>query len=472
MSSIIGRKIEIERLDAALDSDRSELIAVYGRRRVGKTFLIRECYKKRITFEISGLYNGTFSNQLANFHKSLGENSKKLAKREVPKSWLAAFSMLEEYLSGLKRDQKKVVFIDEFPWLATAKSGFLTAFENFWNSYATKRTDLIIVICGSAASYMLQKIIRNKGGLHNRITYRMRLMPFNLYETKLFLKSKNISYTHYDIIQLYMVMGGIPHYLEKIKKGDSVAQNVDRLCFEKDGVLVGEFHEVFASLFNDSDKHVAIIKALSTSRQGITRDTIIKITGNKSSGDISRVLDELIESGFVSRYTAFGKKTKSSRYRLSDEYSLFYLKFIANNRGLGKGTWQNQFESRSYSSWCGFSFETLCLKHIDQIKMGLNIQAIYSISSNWSNENAQIDLLIDRADNIINICELKFSQSPFKILNSYAANLKNKIGQFKSATKTRKNVYLTMVTTYGIEANKYSLEIVENELKMDCLFQD
>ena len=470
-NKIIGRKQELALLTEAFVSNKSELVAIYGRRRVGKTFLIREHYKNNFIYEVTGLTNGSLSDQLDNFTKELRIRTNNISIK-TPRKWLEAFSLLEQYIDGLSYKNKKVIFIDEFPWIATPKSKFLMAFENFWNHYASRRDDLIIVICGSAASYMVNNIIKNKGGLHNRITKKIRLLPFNLNETELFLKNNGIKYTQYDILQLYMAIGGIPHYLENLKKGDSVAQNIDRMCFDKDGLLNSEFNQLFSSLFHDSKKHLALIYVLASIRKGISRGELIKKSKIESGGDFTVKLDELIESGFVSEYSYYQNKRKLRLYRLSDEYSLFYLKFIRNNKVEGSGTWKKLFMSQSYKSWSGFSFETLCLKHVQQIKKGLRIDAIYSINSSWFNDSAQVDLLIDRDDNIINICEMKFSKTAFTINKNYYNNLRNKITEFQQETKSKKNVFLTMITTYGINHNQYSAEIVENELTMESLFED
>lgn len=469
MTNIIGRNDEIKQLNDALQNNKSELIAIYGRRRIGKTFLIREFYNKQLVFEISGLFGGNRKDQLENFKDELQKRIKK-EDVSIPTSWLEAFSLLENYLNTLNGKKKKVVFIDEFPWLATAKSNFLMAFENFWNSYCTRRNDLIIIICGSAASYMVQKIIKNKGGLHNRITRKIRLLPFNLQETDLYLKSRGIKYTQYDTIQLFMAMGGVPHYLEKLQKGLSVAQNIDALCFEKDGLLNDEFNQLFASLFDNSERHLMIIKALSEVNKGVTRNELIAKSGCSSSGDFSLKLEELIESGFVSENPFYKNKKQYTRYRLSDEYSKFYLKFIQSNKNAGAGTWQRLSIKQSYQSWAGFAFETVCLKHIQQLKKALRIDAIYSKNSSWFNAEAQIDLLIDRDDNVMNLCEIKFYNAPFSLDKKYYLNLKNKIAQLQNQTKTRKNIFVTFITTYGVIKNEYSTEIIHNELDMSFLF--
>jgi len=469
MSKIVGRIHELGLLKEAFENNKSELIALYGRRRIGKTFLIRQFYNSNIVFEVTGLFAGHMNDQLANFNKEVKKRTKK-SNLEVPNSWLDAFTYLEEYLDSLKGKKKKVIFIDEFPWIATTKSKFLMAFENFWNTYCTKRDDLIVVICGSAASYMVQKIVNNKGGLHNRISRKIRLLPFNLYETEQFLISNGIKYTRYDIIQIYMALGGVPHYLGKLHKGLSVPQNIDSLCFSKDGVLNDEFNQLYVSLFDDSERHMKIIKTLASSNKGLTRNELTDKSGIPSGGDFSLKLEELRESGFVTEYPYYANKTQLTLYRLSDEYSKFYLKFIESNKNGGEGTWQRLSTSQSYSSWSGFAFETLCLKHILQIKKSLRIDAIYSTNSSWFNENAQIDLLIDRDDNVMNLCEMKFYNAPYTIEKKYYMNLKNKVSELQKDTKTRKNIFITLVTTFGVDENEYSKELVQNNLNMDTLF--
>jgi AAA+ ATPase superfamily predicted ATPase len=471
MSKIIGRKPEIQLLKKAVDNNRSELIAVYGRRRVGKTFLIREYFKKDLVFELTGLSGGSIKNQLENFNKEILHRGKaETNSGKAPTKWFEAFTYLENYLATLKTKKKKVVFIDEFPWIATPKSDFLVVFENFWNNYCTKRDDLIVVICGSSASYMVKKIINNKKGLHNRITQKIRLLPFTIHETDLFLKSRGINYTTYDTIQVYMSIGGVPHYLEKLQKGLSVAQNLDELCFDKNGLLHDEFNQLYASLFDDSEKHLTLIKTLAKLNKGITRNELIEKSGISSSGDFTLKLNELIESGFVSESPYYQNKKQLSLFRLSDEYSKFYLKFIDNTKNSGAGTWQRLHKSQSYVSWAGFAFEALCLKHIPQLKKALKIDAIYSISSSWFNKKAQIDLLIDRDDNIVNLCELKFYASPYTMDKSEYLTIKNKIAEFQQETKTRKNIFVTMVTSYGIKENQYSKELIQNDLTIDCFF--
>ncbi len=472
MNKIIGRKKEITILNKAFNSKTSRLVAIYGRRRVGKTFLIREHYKSNIKFELTGINGGTYSDQLKNFAKVIRKTSSKFKDISPPSDWLEAFEILENYLDTLQGKKKKVIFIDEFPWLATRKSRFLGAFENFWNSYATKRNDLIVVVCGSTASYIINKILKNKGGLHGRINHRINLKPFNLNETKLFLKSRNINYSDYDILLLYMMIGGVAHYLDKIERGNGISTNIDELFFEDSGELFDEFESIYKSLFENSDIHLKIVRELAKTRKGVTRNELLSKVKLQSNQHVTKVLNELIDAGFLSKYEAFGKKKFGSLYRLSDEYSYFYLNFIEKNRGKGQNTWRKLQQSNTFKIWSGFSFETLCLKHIDQIKKGLNIEAIISTNDSWFNENAQIDILIDREDGHINICELKFYNAPFKIDANYVNKLRTKMDEFRTSTKTKKSFFLTMITTFGIIKNKYSTEIVDKELTMEVLFKN
>ncbi|HPG73100.1 MAG TPA: ATP-binding protein [Bacteroidales bacterium] len=469
--NVIGREQEIEILQDLLRSGKSELVAVYGRRRIGKTFLIRAVYKSHILFEVTGLHNGSMKHQLKNFHQQAVQYFTKTNKfKKPPIDWAEAFSILAKCIDNVKSKNKKVIFIDEFPWMATKRSNFLMWFEHFWNSYCVNRNDLIVVICGSAASYMVNNIIRNKGGLHNRVTRKIRLLPFNLRETKLFLESRNIKLQNYDILMLYMAIGGVPRYLEMIKRGKSVAQNIDDLCFDYNGELRNEFNEVFASLFSNSSTHTAMIKTMAQSHKGLTRKELLENCKLQQSGFTSSVLNELIESGFVNQYTPFSKKNRNSLFRLSDEYCMFFLKFIEPYAPTGPGTWQKLAVRQIYKIWSGFAFETICLKHIQQIKNELGIGKVFTVHSSWAGISAQIDLIIDRDDNRINLCEMKFSNGLFTIDKTTYENLQNKLRCFKEDVKPRKAVYFTFITSFGLKENSYSLNIVENNISIDCLF--
>ena len=468
MSKVIGREAEIELLKNALISDKAELVAVYGRRRVGKTFLIRETLAQNIVLELSGIPDVSLTDQLKNFHFELSQKAKRFTKLEAPVNWFDAFKYLEKFIVGLKTKKKKVIFIDEFPWFYTHKSKFVQMFSHFWNNFCTKRNDLVIVVCGSAASFMLKHVINSRTGLHHRITIPIRLLPFALYETELFLQSKKINLNRYELLQIYMAIGGIPHYLDKIQKGDSVPAAIDRLCFDSNGILVNEFNIVFASLFDNSENHKNIVEILATTQKGISRAQLVTKSKISSGGTLSKMLRELVESGFVTEYLPYGNKKKDTLYRLSDEYSMFYQRYIKNNPN---SSWKTLYSSRSYASWSGFAFETLCQKHIKQIKKGLGLSGIDSKNSSWQNKNAQIDLLIDRSDRSINICEMKFSNQEFTITKSYADKLRLKKNEFMKNLPGRKNIFTTLITTFGVRINTHSQQVLDSQLTMNSLFE-
>jgi len=452
------------------------MISLIGRRRVGKTFLVRTVYEKDIHFEVSGIQNAQGNEQLRNFYQRIREFFPETKTKKPPIDWLDAFFMLTEHLDNSTKKGKKVVFFDEIPWMATHKSGFLRGLSYFWNSWAVRK-NVVVVLCGSAASWMINKILRNKGGLHNRVTQRIRLKPFTLAETKQYLASRTVFPDHYQLLQIYMAMGGIPHYLKEIKNGRSAAQNISRICFEEDGLLRDEFLSLYPALFQHADYHVAIIRALATKQSGLTRSELIKAAKLPSGGRISQVLMELSESGFITAYPTYGRKKKEQLIRLTDEYSLFYLKFIEGNK-LNQDTWMTLSQTQSYKIWCGYAFENVCLKHLKEIKKALEIGGVYTVASSFYKKGTdesvgtQIDLLIDRNDHIINLIETKFHNVSFTVSKEYAHKLREKIRIFQESTQTNKQVFLTLITTFGITSNKHSVGLVSSDLDINIFFRN
>lgn len=467
---MIGRSTEKRIINKLIESDSAEMLAVVGRRRIGKTYLINQTLKHHIVFKITGVQNAPLAQQLQNFSDELQLLTN--TKHEIPKTWLEAFKQLRLFISKKRSKRKQVIFFDELPWLASQRSGFLEALAYFWNQWASNQ-HIIIVICGSAASWMIDKVVNNKGSLHNRITKLIQLEPFTLNETKAFLKQRHIKLTTYQITQLYMVMGGVPHYLKHIEAGQSVPQIIDALCFQKHGVLTNEFSNLYAALFKNADNHIAIIKALSNTWKGLPREQILKHSKLSDGGTFSKLLSELELSGFITHYKPFGNKKKQTLFRLTDEYSLFYLRFIAPNK---TASWQQISNSQTWKSWSGYAFESLCLKHSLGIKQALGISGIYSNISSYTvpasetNKGVQIDMLIDRADGVITVCEMKFYASEFVITKSYAHVLRDKLTGLKRLSKTKKQVSLAFVSPYGVFNNPYKLELVQNDISIDALF--
>ena len=475
--TIIGRDAEKKILKNMLNSGEAELIALFGRRRVGKTFLVRNYYRQQLVFECTGVHEAGLSDQLLNFSRALQQAMKSAIPLAIPGNWMQAFIFLSDFLQTKFKEQPLVVLFDEFPWIHTPKSGFLTAFGHWWNTWASRQPQLKVVICGSAASWMIENVLHDRGGLHNRVSQTIRLLPFSLKESEAYLVSRGIKLDHYQVVQLYMAMGGVPHYLKQVDKGKSAAQIIDKLFFERNGMLKTEFNVLYQSLFNNASQHEAIVRQLAKKAKGMSRGEIIKACGLTTGGTTSRLFEELEQSGFISLYIPFEKTLRDGIYKLSDEYSLFYLKFIDRARATGAGTWHKMAAGQSYNSWSGYAFEAICQKHLQQIKEALGIGAVYTEASGWrynpkeGETGTQIDLLLDRRDHCINICEMKFSGQPFVIDKKYAAELDSKVKVFREQTKTKKTIFTTMITTYGTRQNTYYTGRIASEVTMAYLFR-
>lgn len=470
---LIGRKQEAEVLKRVQDSYKSEFLILYGRRRVGKTFLVNQFFDGRFTFRMTALANATTKQQLLNFHTAMLGFDPGLAGSSPPSSWFEAFQLVIK-LASKDRRERKIIFFDELPWFDTHGADFLSALEHFWNSWAALRNDILLISCGSAASWMINNLIRNKGGLHNRVTERILLQPFTLSETEAFLQAKGAEYDRYQLLELYMAMGGVPFYLENIQPNRSVAQNIDRMFFSPTGLLRLEYDSLYQSLFKRSEKHLSVVEALAQRPGGMLRNELIPRSALSEGGAASEVLNELEHSGFIKRYVPFGKKKRYVIHRLSDPYSLFYLTFVKDSKAQGEGAWLSRLNNPQWRAWSGHAFEYICMNHVGAIKKHLGISGVYTEVSPWRSQQAepaaQIDLLIDRNDRVINICEMKFSVAPYSITKAYAGQLANKLTAFRMETNTRKALFLTMITTFGLQQNQYSLRLVKDALDMNALF--
>lgn len=439
----------------------------------GRPSSVREFFNYQFDFQISGLANASTNQQLFNFHNSLVRQSPLLFE-QPPANWLEAFRQLVAHLEQQDQNRKKIIFFDEMPWLDTKGSDFVMALEHFWNGWATSRKDIVLIACGSAASWMMNNLINSTGGLHNRVTQRLKIEPFTLQETEELLLRKNAALNRYQVVQLYMAMGGIPYYLDAVQPGWSATQSIQQLFFDKTGLLKNEFFNLYRSLFKKHEIYEKVVEILSQKTQGFQRVELTEQSGLNSGGTLTRVLHDLEESGFISSYNDLYHKQKNTIYRLSDYYTAFYFRFIKTGKYNGDNAWTNLLDNPVHRTWQGFAFEQICMDHITQIKKALGISGIVSHHASWKGKTekkaAQIDLLIDRRDEVINICEAKFSLNPFAINKEYAEKLREKMGVFKEVTKTKKSVFLTFITTYGVEKNQYALQLMQNEVLMDDLF--
>lgn len=470
---IIGRKAEIDILNKTLQDDYSHFVAIYGRRRIGKTFLIREAFNYRFTFQHSGLSEGGLKEQLFAFEASIKDAGIVPAKKR--KNWLEAFEDLKDVIRA-STEKKKIIFVDELSWMDTQNSDLMMALENFWNGWASARRDVVLIVCASATSWMLSKVVHNKGGLYNRLTEQIHLKPFSLAECEEYVKARELAFTKNQILQYYMVFGGIPFYWGFLEKGMSISQNIDKILFAKNAPLADEFKYLYASIFKNPENYIKIIEALATKKVGMTREEIIKHTGLANSGEMTTRLEELESCGFIRKYDAFGMKKKNAIFQLIDNYTLFYYQFLANNP-TDEHFWSNQINTPVVNTWQGLAFERVCLEHVKQIKQKLGISGVQTEVNSWYSKpdsekgirGAQIDLLIVRKDQVINLCEMKYSNAEFIITSEVDLSIRNKISDFINVTKTKYAIYPTIVTTYGLVENSYSGNI-QSTVSLDDLF--
>ena len=470
--AIIGRKKEQDRLHECLISQKPEFVALYGRRRVGKTFLVRETLGDDFVFYASGILDGSTKEQLENFNAEITNFG---GDGFVPaKTWQEAFCNLNTLISQSKKKGKKVVFLDEAPWMNTPRSGFLSALDHFWNRFMSMRKDVLIIICGSAASWVIDNLVNNTGGLHNRLTCQIHLSPFTLNECETYYREKGIDIPRYQIAEAYMILGGIPYYMDLLRPKYSLAQNIDAVFFEENASLRNEYGNLFRSLFRNADGHIRVVEALAAKNSGKTRDEIANASGMTNGGGLTKILDELKVSGFIREYLAYGKKKRDRLYQLIDPFTLFCLRFGPKRDAYSIDFWLRFCTTPAHASWAGYAFEILCLMHIPQIRKALGISGvltgIYSWRSISHDPGAQIDLVIERGDNVINLCEMKYASSEYTIDKEYDKNLRNKRSAFLNETGTRKAAQTTMITTYGLKKNAYQAGI-PFEVTLDDLFE-
>ncbi|MCI6840061.1 MAG: ATP-binding protein [Prevotella sp.] len=477
---IVGRQAEIAELEKLYHSDRPEFVAVYGRRRVGKTFLIKQALKGRITFQHTGVSpidqdsdRGQMRMQLESFYYALLNQG--LEGYKPPKTWMEAFFLLEQLLQNLDNGERQVVFIDELPWMDTPRSGFLPAFENFWNGWCSGRDNIMLIVCGSATSWILSNLSRNKGGLYGRLTSEIKLSPFTLRECAMYFRHAGIEMSQYDILQSYMVFGGIPYYISYFQKGLSFEQNVDNILFGSKPRLRDEFNRLFAAIFSHPDDSKKIVRLLATRHAGFTREEISKGTGLPLGGGLSTTLAALAESDFITGYTPYGMPKSTVCYKLMDNFCLFWLKYVEPN-SKDAGFLTDNMASDILKAWHGVAFEEVCWQHIQPIKRALGIDGVRASLSAWamrgydSQDGAQIDMLIVRDDNVVNLCEMKFASTPYSINKDEEMRLRHRIEALKATLSPKQTVHLTMITTYGVAYGKHS-GIVQKEVRMEDLFE-
>ncbi len=469
---LVGREKEIQALKEAYDWPRSQFIAIYGRRRVGKTYLVREVFDYKFSFTHTGLANTNTRGQLREFGFSLRSNGSN--HRGNPKDWYEAFDQLRE-LMDTKTDAKKVIFLDEVPWMDAPRSHFISALEHFWNGWASARKDVLLIICGSSSSWIIDQVLNNYGGLYNRVNRSIHLHQFSLRECEEYTKTKHLNWNRRQIAETYMIFGGVPYYWSLLNPKLSMGQNIETLLFRTDGELRNEYKQLYASLFKSPEPYISIIEALVSSRKGLTREEIITKTKLADNGKLSAMLQDLIKTSFIRKYCHLGQDVKQAMYQLVDNFTLFYHMWIKTEANPSPNYWTSRIGRPDYNTWAGLAFERICFRHIQQITSALSIGGIVYNVRSWraplikDKQGAQIDMIIDRADDVITMLEMKYTRAPFEINENYRSNLNNKITRLEEHIRNTKSVQLVMVSASGIENNQFS-DIVQNVVTLDQLF--
>ena len=484
MDKLIGREREIKQLNDYVTSERPEFIAIYGRRRVGKTYLVNQLFGGKMAFSMTGVLEGTKDEQMEAFIDAMEEYSGKLI--EKPKTWMEAFRVLKAFLKKkVVLKQRCIVFLDELPSMDTQRSGFVRALGYFWNSWASLQDNLTLIVCGSATSWMIRHIVDDKGGLHDRITHKMHLRPFTLRETELYFASRDFKWERLSVMQAYMTFGGIPYYLSLLHKQESFAMNIDRLFFSEDEEMRREYKRLYSTLFNSPDSYTAIVSALSKVRHGLTRNELRKSLGKDSSGSLSKKLEDLVNCDIIRKYVVREKNVKknSAIYQLTDFYSIFYLTFVPRAKA-ETGYWTNHIGTSEVNAWLGLSFERLCMAHVSQIKHALHIDHIATKFYSWRGKRAisgteqdlnvakkpQIDMILERADRIINIMEMKYSESEYTLDKEENGKIRRRVEAFRKETGVKEALWSALVTTYGLTNGIHSSTFVAT-ITMDDLFK-
>ncbi|MDR1798328.1 MAG: ATP-binding protein [Bifidobacteriaceae bacterium] len=453
----VGRHHERRLLADAIGGPEAEFVVLYGRRRVGKTYLVRQVLGDTALFTYTGATNLKGQAQLAEFTKALRAQGW-LGTGPV-RNWFDAFAALRQLIEQAGRSRPAVVFIDEMPWMDSKKSDFLPAFEHFWNGWASGVGHLTLIVCGSAASWLTQKVFRNKGGLYNRVTRQIPLQPFTLAECRDYFDARGIVWSLHDMVCSYMIFGGIPYYLRLFDPRLSLSLNVDTLCFGPTAPLSQEFNQLFSTLFAHPYRHQQVVRVLAARQQGSTREDVATKVDFPDGGSLTKVLQELEQSGFLRHYQPYGRQRNGGLWQLTDPFTAFHLRFM--EAGHGEGYWSQSAGHSRQRAWSGLAFEQVCLAHSPQIRQALGVSGVAADLSGWRSRpstapGAQVDLVIDRADGVINLCEMKYTAGEFQVDAATERALRTKVETFRQQTGTRKALHLTLVTTYGLAPGSHA----------------
>jgi len=473
MEKIIGRDTEISKLRSLAESSHSEFLALYGRRRVGKTFLVNQVFNNQFAFKMTGVIEGSLKDQFTAFSDAMEEYGYEMPQQ--PSGWMQAFIMLKNALKkSIKPEERCIIFIDELPAMDAENSNVAGAVGYFWNNWASLQDNVTFIICGSATSWMITNVIDSKGGLHDRLTEEMPIHPFCLHEVESYLEEHQFVWNRQLTLQTYMVFGGIPYYLSLLDKNESLVQNIDRLFFNRDTKMRREFRRLFNTLYKNPERYIEIIKALSKSRNGMTREQLAAELKCANNGHLGDKLEDLVYCDLIRKNIVREKeiKSKDAIYQLCDFFCLFYLNFVDRAK-IETDYWAHHINTPEVNTWMGLTYERICMAHIPQIKRALRIDGISTLNYSWRSKTSkpavQIDIIIERADRIVNVCEVKYSQDRYELDKSEYDKINRRRNTFIKETGLRHTSWLTMITTEGLTKGMYS-EMIQSQVTLDDLF--
>ncbi len=472
---IISRKEEKKDLEYCERSKKSELICVYGRRRVGKTFLVEQTFRD-FAFRAVGLEKGTTKQQLKSFGQRLIEYGDDI--KQTPENWFEAFSRLDKILSGesIRRslNGKKIVFLDEFPWFATKKSDFLVAFEDYWNRRGTQDGDLLFIICGSATSWIIKNVIKNTGNMFQRVTKKICVEPFTLAETELFFKDREFDWSREQIAECQMIFGGLPFFFDLMNTSQSLVKNINRLLFDKDALFGDETKKLLDATLSESPIYEKILSKLAFARYGIKKSEL-QVEIAAPNGTYGRAVQDLVDCGYVIEYKKKYEEYNPLYIQLVDPFLLFHYHYLSKEKRID--SYEDLIGNIGrYDNWRGTAFEILCLNNTASIKSALGIRGVKTECYPWynstdkKNERVQIDMVIERADKITNLCEIKYTNKPFVIDASYEQELIKKRDIFKEKTGTSQALKVIIISAAGVSGTRYT-SYISDIITLDDIFE-
>lgn len=452
MKRFVGRELELKKLRAIGEADEPSIVVVYGRRRVGKTELLEQAFRHRNILKFEGIEGLSEKDQYANAMRQLAKyvGEDLLTKVQIT-SWSEFFDLVARYT----KEGTWTIYLEELQWLANYESKLLSELKYAWDNQFRRNPKLLLILCGSAPSFMLEKVVHSKA-LYNRSQHEIHLQELSISETKLFLKNRSDR----EIFNAYLSVGGIPEYLKWVDKESSVFQGLCTHAFTSGSFFSREFEKIFTSSLANNKHYREIIETLSRCKF-LSREELAEKLKLTSGGTLSILLTDLEKCGFISKYCPYNLSNSSNviRYAIADNYLHFYFNFIRPIQSkIENGDYnevpQSAIKMDSYAKWLGFAFERWCRKYSRVIAKILGFSGVqyrsgayFSRATNKKDPGYQIDLVFDRADKVYTICEMKYLQSPAGI--KVIGDMERKLSFFPN--KGKNTIHKVLICNEGAD---------------------